>query len=83
MFLDSGGDTLYYIRRVDGHDSLFAHQPDHVRGDHHTLLQSTPGRLMAWAGVATAAIRAIEATTTAAADRSRRKGAKRMAACYS
>jgi hypothetical protein len=48
VFLDSGGETLYYIRRVDGHDSLFAHQPDHARGDYHALLQSTPGRLMAW-----------------------------------
>ncbi|CAG0930578.1 hypothetical protein PLCT1_01421 [Planctomycetaceae bacterium] len=48
MFLDSSGETLFYIRRVDGHDSLFAHQPDHSRGDHHALLQSTPGRLMAW-----------------------------------
>lgn len=48
MFLDSGGETLYYIRRVDGHDSLFAHQPDHPRGDYHAMLQSSPGRLMAW-----------------------------------
>lgn len=48
MFLDASGETLFYIRRVDGHDSLFAHQPEHARGDHHALLQSTPGRLMAW-----------------------------------
>jgi len=48
VFLDAGGETLYYIRRVDGHDSLFAHQPEHARGDHHALLQSTPSRLMAW-----------------------------------
>lgn len=48
MFLDAGGETLYYIRRVDGQDSLFAHQPDHARGDYHALLHSTPGRLNAW-----------------------------------
>lgn len=48
MFLDAAGNTLYYIRRVDGLETLFAWQPDHPRGEFHAALASSPGRLMAW-----------------------------------
>ncbi len=48
MFFDASGETLFYLRRVDGRETLFAHQPDHPRGDYHAALEVSHGRLMAW-----------------------------------
>ncbi|MCC7509827.1 MAG: hypothetical protein IT464_10665 [Planctomycetes bacterium] len=48
MFLSPTGDTLFYRRRVDGLDVLYAFQPDTARVEFHAQLAASPTQLRAW-----------------------------------
>ncbi|MHC4840603.1 MAG: YncE family protein [Planctomycetota bacterium] len=48
MFLNPAGDTVFYKRRIDGLDTLFAFQPDAAGAEVHVRLASSPGQLRAW-----------------------------------
>jgi hypothetical protein len=48
VFLSPTGDTLFYRRRVDGQDVLYAFQPDDVRIDSHVQLAASRSQLRAW-----------------------------------
>jgi len=49
MFIDPSGDTLFFSRRADGHDTLFVMQPDGRSADAPLALFGTPEQLRAWA----------------------------------
>jgi hypothetical protein len=49
MFLSPTGDTLFYRRRLNGQDTLFAFQPDSARAEHHAQLAASKTQLRAWA----------------------------------
>lgn len=48
MFLSPTGDTLFYRRRVDGLDTLYAFQPDAARVEFHAQLAASQTQLRAW-----------------------------------
>lgn len=49
MFLGPTGDTLFYKRRVEGLDALFAFQPDSAKIEVHAQLASSRDQIRAWA----------------------------------
>ncbi|MCA8914510.1 MAG: hypothetical protein KDB90_03790 [Planctomycetes bacterium] len=48
MFLGPTGDTLFYKRRVDGLDTLYAFQPDTGKVEVHAQIASSAEQLRAW-----------------------------------
>ena len=48
MFLNPAGDTVFYRRRIDGLDTLFAFQPDTAGTEVHVRIASSKGQLRAW-----------------------------------
>jgi hypothetical protein len=48
VFLGPGGETLFYKRRVEGLDALFAFQPDTGKIEVHAQIASSSEQLRAW-----------------------------------
>ncbi|MCC6575673.1 MAG: hypothetical protein IT462_17975 [Planctomycetes bacterium] len=48
MFLDASGETVFYMRRVEGRDTLFMFRPDLHGGDHHAILSQSLDAINAW-----------------------------------
>lgn len=50
MFLDATGETVFYMRRVEGRDTLFMFRPELHGGDHHAILSVSHDSMRAWPG---------------------------------